>query len=42
MKILAIDRPLDGRVVISDRVDLLADSSIVLNKKPLFLPDEGE
>ncbi|MDE5573363.1 MAG: hypothetical protein K2N08_10075 [Muribaculaceae bacterium] len=42
MKILAINRPLNEPVKISDRVDLLADSSIVLNRKPIFLPDEGE
>ncbi|MDE5969789.1 MAG: hypothetical protein K2G74_03035 [Muribaculaceae bacterium] len=42
MKILAINRPVNEPVSISNRVDLLADSSIIHNNKPLFLPDEGE
>ena len=42
MKILLLDRPLSAPVSVSDRVDMMADSSIVLPGKPVFLPDEGE
>lgn len=42
MKILILNRPLQAPVSVSDRVDLMADSSTVLPGKPIFLPDDGE
>lgn len=42
MKILILNRPLQAPVSVSDRVDLMADSSTVLPGKPVFLPGDGE
>lgn len=42
MKILILNRPLQSRVSVNDRVDLMADSSTVLPGKPVFLPGDGE
>lgn len=42
MKILILNRPLQAQVSVTDRVDLMTDSSTVLPGKPVFLPGDGE